>query len=151
MRRDRPQVGQGAGESDHGVELLLVAPLPPPWVVEVLPTVPGIGSNRLEMAVRERTDPDVRPGRWDRELADPLQRVPVADSVAVRIDVAEGSSLPQSVQARPRAIGTTQPCASAALRARTWAHPPRAVGYPSPRIRFISQGSEPRLGPRFPV
>jgi len=92
VRRDGAQLGQCARELDHRVELLLVPPLPPARVIEVLPTTPRIRPDRLEVTVRERTDPDVGPGVRDREVADPLQRLAVADPVARFVDVPEATS-----------------------------------------------------------
>src|SRR5262249_29564331 len=61
-------------ELHHPLELLAVAARAPAVVVAVLAPPGRVGADRLQVAVRVGTDPDVRPGRRDRERGDPLER-----------------------------------------------------------------------------
>ena len=55
-------------------------------VVAVLLAAPRVAAGRLEVAVRVRADPDVGPGRRDRERPDPVERLVVADPPSVGVD-----------------------------------------------------------------
>ena len=66
-------VGQRGRHLQHPVELLLVALLLPLLVVEVLATARGVGSDRLDVAVRVRADPDLLPRGRDHQVLDALQ------------------------------------------------------------------------------
>jgi hypothetical protein len=48
----------------------------------------GIHPGRLDVAVRVRADPDIRPRRGDRERVDPLAQLG-ADGLAVEIAIGE--------------------------------------------------------------
>jgi hypothetical protein len=61
-----PHSGQGAREVEHLVELLLVSPRAPGFVVEILLATRRIDAGGLKMAIGQRADPDVLPGRRDR-------------------------------------------------------------------------------------
>jgi hypothetical protein len=72
----------------------------PAVVVEVLLASGRIDPGRLKMAPRVQADPDLTPGRWDRELADPFEHLRVIDGGAVGIDVLEASTSPAAADAR---------------------------------------------------
>ena len=99
---------QRARKPQHLVELLLVAPGPPLLVVEVLPPAGRIGSDRLDVPERVRTDPDVLPGRRDDELADALEDLLVLDPLAVLVQVLEAAASPAAEDSGPRAVAAAQ-------------------------------------------
>ena len=101
---------QGPRELDHGVELLLVAPLAPAPVVDVLLAATSVDSRRLDVAHRVGADPNVFPGRWDRELRDPLDHLRVLHAVAIRVDELEAAPSPAPRDPRACAIDPSQPC-----------------------------------------
>src|ERR671912_195706 len=67
-----PGLGQPGACGLDPVELHLVALLAPHRVVEVLAAAGGIGADRLDVPVGVGADPDVLPGRRNREGADSL-------------------------------------------------------------------------------
>ena len=79
LHSGRPQRRQNAGEPQHVKELLGVALFAPLLVVAVLGPAPAVHAGGLDVPQRVRRDPDVRPGRWDRQRADALQRLPLRD------------------------------------------------------------------------
>src|SRR5690606_724947 len=78
--------GQGLPEGDHPVELDPAAHLAPALVVAVLLAALLVAAGGLEVAVRERADPDLVPRRRDRERLDPLA-LGVGDEGAVGVVV----------------------------------------------------------------
>jgi hypothetical protein len=66
----RPQRREGLAERGHAVELALVANLAPARVIAVLLASFRIPGASLDVAVGQRTDPDVAPRRWDDERLD---------------------------------------------------------------------------------
>ena len=95
--------GEPAGHLGHPLELQLVAPGAPVRVVEVLPAAGVVGADRLEVAVRERADPDVLPRGRDHQRLDPrdvLGRQPGAGVVEVDEALAGAAAGPS-----PRAGG----------------------------------------------
>src|SRR2546421_2984169 len=86
------QLRQRAGEAQHVVELLLVAPLAPLAVVEVLLAALLVDARRLDVAAGERADPDLLPRRRDDEVADAREDLGVGDALAVRVDVDEAAA-----------------------------------------------------------
>ena len=85
----RPQRWQNAGEPQHVNELLGVALFAPLLVVAVLGPAPTVHAGGLDMPQRVRRDPDVRPGRWDRQRADAPHRLPLRDLCPRRVAVPE--------------------------------------------------------------
>jgi hypothetical protein len=71
------------------IELLLVAAPSPVEVVQVLLPTRGVDAYRLQMPVLLWAYPHVRPGRWDAEVLDPLQRLQIVHAVPVRVEVFE--------------------------------------------------------------
>src|SRR5205085_7810174 len=59
-----PEMRQGTGELEGVVELLLIAPLAPPLVIQVLPPAGGVGADGLEVPVLVGADPDIDPSGW---------------------------------------------------------------------------------------
>ena len=98
------QAGQGAREPQHLVELLLVAPLPPERVVEVLAPPGGIGPDRLDVPVRVRADPHVSPGGRNDELADPLEDLFVVDPLALFVQKLEATAAAPADDPRAGAV-----------------------------------------------
>src|SRR4051794_20649698 len=94
-----------ARKVDHLVELLLVAPLAPALVVEVLLAAGGVESGGLQVAVRERADPHFLPGGRDAELVDPAQHHCVLDLAAAVVEVLESLSTPPAADSGPGAVG----------------------------------------------
>ena len=89
------QVDGGRG---HSVELRLVAVLPPGRVVQVLAPA-GSVPRRLLVAVRDRADPDVAPGRRDGQRPDPFD-IRGRQWTAIGVQVAEAAAGTASRPAR---------------------------------------------------
>ena len=66
---------QRAAEREHAVELVRVAHARASAVVAVLLAAAGVAPGRLQVALARRADPDVGPGRRDRQHAQPPQLV----------------------------------------------------------------------------
>ena len=94
---------QRASEGDQPLELGGITPRAVPRVVAVL-----LAARGLEMAVRPGRDPDVRPGRRDHDLADPLEDFRVADRPAVGIAVGEAAAGPPAGDARAIVAGVAE-------------------------------------------
>jgi hypothetical protein len=77
-------------------------------VVDVLPPAGRIRADGLDVSVRVGADPDVIPGRWDDELANPLENLCVRDPCTVRIEVLEAAAAAAPGDPGPRAIGASQ-------------------------------------------
>ena len=101
--------GSARANVEHLVELLPVALLAPDGVVEVLAPPGGIGADGLQVAVREPADPDVGPGRRDRERLDPLELDWVREPVAALVDVRETTPATASPVAGLAAVDVAQP------------------------------------------
>jgi hypothetical protein len=65
---------QPPGDLQHPPVLDLVAVLPPDRVVQVLAAAGGVRADRLQVAALVAADPDVAPGRRDRQVPQALQR-----------------------------------------------------------------------------
>ena len=92
---------QDPSEVDEALELGVVAPGPPEVVVAVLLATLGITAGRLEVAGGIRADPDVGPGRRDRQRPEPGEDRPVADQLAIGAAIAEPAAAPLPGDARP--------------------------------------------------
>src|SRR3954471_825164 len=138
-----PYVGQLLGDLQHALVLLGVPPGPPRVVVAVLPAAGGVDTGGLDVPVRPGTDPDVAPGRRDREAADPVEAV-VLDQGAVLVVVGEAAPGAPASVTRPVHVAAPQ---SHARRmgnggGRQTATPPASpvrgplsAGRPGPRAR----------------
>ena len=84
-RRARGSPAARAPKAIMRVVLGLVAHLAPARVVAVLLAPARVAAGGLDVAVGVRADPDVGPGRRDRQLADPLQGRGIAHRLAVGI------------------------------------------------------------------
>src|SRR5580700_4592354 len=80
LRQSRP-------EGQHAVVLRRVTRCAIPRMVQVLLAAPRVVSNGLNMAVIERTDPNVRPGQRNHQRLDFFERVLIADRLSVRADI----------------------------------------------------------------
>ena len=100
--RSRPaaDAGQRLGEGDHPREVVGAAVGPPARVVAVLLAPACVATGRLQVPVRPRADPDVRPRGRDDDRADPLEDVRVADGCAVRVAVREATPGAMAGEAR---------------------------------------------------
>src|SRR4051812_42212585 len=85
-----PYIGKLLGDLQHALVLLGVPPGAPRVVVAVLPAAGGVDTGGLDVPVRPGADPDVAPGRRDREAADPVEAV-VLDQGAVLVVVGEAT------------------------------------------------------------
>ena len=84
----------------HAVVLRFVAGITPLSVIPVLFSPSCIPADGLQMALRIRTDPDIRPCRWDRQAQDTALDVGILYDVAPRIKVAE-ESFPEPIRRNP--------------------------------------------------
>jgi hypothetical protein len=90
VRRHRPpKLGKALAEADQPVEFRLLLRGAAIRVVEVLLPPGPVESGRLQPRARARGDPDVAPGRWDRERPNALERGLVGDPGSMAIEVAE--------------------------------------------------------------
>jgi hypothetical protein len=86
-----PQARQRLAECDLAIELACAADLVPLRVVAVLLAPARIAAAGLQVAARAGTDPDVGPGRRDRQRADPRQHFGIAHPPAIGIRVREAA------------------------------------------------------------
>ena len=104
--------GQRAGEPDHLVELLLVAPLAPLAVVDGTACGPRASMPVAWMwPIGIRADPDVLPRGRDDELADPLEHLGILDPRSVLVEVLEPATASATADAGRRAVHSAQPAA----------------------------------------
>ena len=92
----------------HVLVLLQVALDPPVRVVQVLPPTGHVGPDRLQVTVRQRADPHVRPGWRDDQVLDPHD-VELGQRLAGVVQVAEPTATPQPSPSRHRGADPTQP------------------------------------------
>ncbi len=88
----RADLRQRPTENQHAVELVRVAHRAPLGVVAVLLAPAVVAAGRLDVAARMRADPDVGPGRRDRERAQPADLGGLLDRPALRVAIAEGAA-----------------------------------------------------------
>jgi hypothetical protein len=86
-----PDARQGSRETLRPGVLVVIAAGTELRVVAVLLAAAGVSTGRLEVAGRRGTDPDVGPGRWNRERPDPPQLARIANRVALGRTVGEAS------------------------------------------------------------
>src|SRR5205085_8161808 len=130
-----------SGEEQHALELLTVPVLAPARVVQVLLATGRIYSGRLEMAARVRADPDVPPRRRDRQVAQALEGLRLAQPPPVLAHVYEAASAPDPPEARLRAIRAPDPVChpwrmpliTAVRSVKVRAHPWRSNAVARPR------------------
>ena len=145
------QPRQRAGEADHVVELLGVAPGAPRVVVAVLLAARGVDPRGLQVAVRVRADPDVLPGGRDAELADALEHLGLVDALAVVVEVREAAARAPAGDPGAGAVGAAEPghfsslpmrARGLGLRACRGSHSrPRSRG--AARARAAARGARP--------
>src|SRR5690606_30094895 len=87
-----PQARQRGAEAHDVVELPRSADPGPVRVVTVLLAAARVAAGRLQVPARRPADPDIRPGRRDRQAADALERRGVAHRLSVASDVAEAAT-----------------------------------------------------------
>src|SRR6476646_4687071 len=106
------QLRQREGELPHQLELPFRLPLLPALVVEVLLAPGFVVPRRLDVAEGVGADPDLLPGRRDRQLPDPLQRLLVGDLLAGPVLVGEAATAAHAPDPRPRTVGAAQATAA---------------------------------------
>ena len=47
----------------------------------------GISTSHLEMSIRDWTDPDSFPGRWNNQRLEAMELVPISDSLSIQAEV----------------------------------------------------------------
>src|SRR5262249_40594005 len=82
-------LGQRRRERDHSAVFRLVANRAPARMVPILLSALCVTAGGLDVAVRERADPDVLPRGRDHEGPDPPERRRVVDSIPARGEVLE--------------------------------------------------------------
>ncbi len=102
LRRASPDPGQRQAEFEEAFVLRLVARRAPGPVIAILLPSPGVPAGRLDVPARVGADPDVGPGRRNREGLDAVQRAGIADPPARTLDVDEPSSDPPPTDAGGR-------------------------------------------------
>src|SRR5690606_31614383 len=90
---------QRAAELRQPVELLRAALLGPGGVVAVLLAATRVAAGGLQVAARVGADPDLGPGRRDRQLAEPRQHVAIAHPAAIRSEVGEATTMAAAANA----------------------------------------------------
>jgi len=88
----RPDRRKDPGKGDQPGELGVVSAAPIPGVVAVDLATARVPTGRLEVAVRPRADPHLRPGRRDGDRPDPGEGLRVADPPAVGVTVREAAT-----------------------------------------------------------
>src|SRR5262249_53417017 len=91
---------QRLAEGDHSIELRLVLRRAIAGVITVLLSPFRIPADRLNVSVRMGADPDVVPGRRDREGLDASARLLVAHRLAARAHIAKSASRSHAANAR---------------------------------------------------
>src|SRR5579864_2934850 len=89
MLRTLPDPRQRFAERDHALELGLVAYGAPQGMVAVLLATLRVFTGGLDVRQRIGRDPDVRPGRWDRQRMNADQRLRISDCVSIGVNVLE--------------------------------------------------------------
>src|SRR5207249_4917680 len=131
MLGQQAHLGQDAPEAQHLVELLLRAALEPAVVVAVLAPAGVVGADGLQVTEGIGADPDVGPRRRHGQHCDPLERLLVLDALArALVPVFEAAAPHATPDARPRAVGSSQP-AHAYRRRCGWLTPRIFDGDPS--------------------
>src|SRR5690606_34271417 len=110
--------------------------LPPRLVVEVLAPARGVDPGGLDVAVRERADPHLGPGRRDRESGDARPRLGI-DRVAVGVAIREPAPAATASDARRRGVRSSEPWHAPNVRpgrrSRQWADSPGMQKGPRPK------------------
>jgi hypothetical protein len=104
-----PDRRERLGEGGHAAVLRLVAHVAPPGVIAVLLPAARVAARRLQVSVGEGTNPDLGPGRRDRELANTLELTFVGDRLAVGHVVGEPVPVSLARNAGPRVADVPEP------------------------------------------
>src|SRR5579859_3096398 len=83
--------------------------LPPQVVVPVLAAARRVGADRLDVATRIGTDPDVFPRRRDHQRLDPGQGALILDRGGVRSEVAETATASSAPEPAAAGVAAGQP------------------------------------------
>ena len=147
-RRCRPGRGrrprarrQRRGEVEHPLVLVQVAHHAPLVVVAVLPAAPRVHAGRLDVAVRDRADPDVLPGGRQDEGVGPGDGRGVGDDGARGVEVLPAVGRTATGQAGGGAVDALEAGHAGGLPA-AGARTPPAAGTGGVRARVV------RLRPR---
>src|SRR5207248_10995442 len=109
-----PDARQGAGEVDHAAVFVLVPHLAPAVVVAVLLAAAGVAPRGLDVPIGEWADPDVGPGRRNRERPYPVQRGGIRERFPRRCEIAETLTLSPPADPR-RLVGHVAPARLAGI------------------------------------
>src|SRR4029079_15956102 len=104
----RARLRQRPGEVEHLLELLAVAPEAPLVVVAVLLPPTRIRADRLDVAVRQRADPDVLPGGRDRKRLNSRERLGIVEASAAGIQIREAAAAADAANSGRRAVRAAQ-------------------------------------------
>jgi hypothetical protein len=99
---DRPQLGQLLREADQPVVFLTLLPGAEVPMVEVLLSPSLVEAGRLEFGVWTRRDPNVLPGRRDRQSFDAIDRISVLNWATVLVEI---DKRPLAADAGPASSG----------------------------------------------
>jgi hypothetical protein len=78
-------------------------------MINVLLAVSLIAAARLQVAVLQRTNPNILPSRWNHQRLNALERLPVTDDLVIRTAIAESFANPLAPDARVVIVHVTQP------------------------------------------
>jgi hypothetical protein len=90
---------QGLAKGNQPIVLGLIAHFAPARVIAVLFSATLIVADRLKMAVRVGTDPDIGPGRRNGQRSDAMQRLGPAHELPVGIAITKASAVTDSANA----------------------------------------------------
>src|SRR4029434_4011559 len=99
---------QGTAESDHSIVLGLVAEISPIRMIAVLLTAADIAPGGLEVAIGIGTNPDIFPGRRNRQPLYSRKHVGVANSISAGIKISKVSPLTPTSDAGSRVTHIAQ-------------------------------------------
>ena len=111
---------QGAGESEHVLELRVGLLLAPQIVVAVLATACRVHAGCLEVAERVRADPYIPPRGRDRQRSNPSESGRVCQRSSVDVKVGEPGAGSDPRKSRKRRVGPVKP--GRAGRGRVFSH-----------------------------
>jgi len=99
---------QRFAEADYAIVFVFVANFAPAFVVDLLLATARISTGRLNVAVRRRRNPNVRPRRRNREPLDPEKALFVANQLSLCVEPVEILTFCFSRVARPIIADVTQ-------------------------------------------
>ena len=116
----RPNGGKRIGECNDVLVFRAFMNLTKAGVVAVLLSPLGITTRGLDVPVRERTNPDICPGRRDCQCPDPSERLWVRESRPIRPSIGESISYFFPAHAGPGVRNMSQARTYGILRIDNW-------------------------------